>query len=108
MIKYYKLFDLMYRTGYTKNDLRKIISANTVAKLSKGENVTTDIIDRICEFFNCQPGDIMEYTQIMTRGDTGKEEEVADNTFWAKVPEERRPDPVAGAIKSYGEIEDNS
>lgn len=61
MIKYYKLFDLLNRKGMKKTDLLKIISSPTLAKLSKGEIVKTDIIDRICKKLNCQPGDIMEY-----------------------------------------------
>ena len=60
MIKYYKLFDLLNRRDMKKTDLLKIISSPTLAKLSKGEIVKTDIIDRICIFLNCQPGDIME------------------------------------------------
>lgn len=61
MIKYYKLFDLLNRRGYKKTDLLTIISSPTLAKLSKGETIKTDIIDKICEFLNCQPCDIMEY-----------------------------------------------
>ncbi|MBC2890670.1 MULTISPECIES: helix-turn-helix domain-containing protein [Gordonibacter] len=62
-IRYYKLFDLLARRGYKKTDLMKEVglSSVTVAKLSKGESVTTDTILRICERFDVQPGDIMEY-----------------------------------------------
>ena len=60
MIKYYKLFDLLNRRGLKKKDLQQIISAPTIAKLSKGETVKTDIIDKICLFLDCHPGDIME------------------------------------------------
>lgn len=60
MIKYYKLFDLINRREMKKTDLLKIMSSPTLAKLSKGETVKTDIIDRICLFLECQPGDIME------------------------------------------------
>ncbi len=38
-----------------------LLSSTTIAKLSKGESVTTDTILRICERFDVQPGDIMEY-----------------------------------------------
>lgn len=61
MIKYYKLFDLLTRRGMKKTDLLTIISAPTLAKLSKGESIRTDIICKICDFLDCQPGDIMEY-----------------------------------------------
>ena len=62
-MKYYKLFDLLTRKGMKKTDLlnKKVISSPTLAKLSKGETVTTEILSNICEALNCQPGDIMEY-----------------------------------------------
>ncbi|EOU1489389.1 helix-turn-helix transcriptional regulator [Clostridium perfringens] len=59
-IKYYKLFDLLNRKGMKKTDLLKIISSPTLAKLSKGDIVTTEVIQKICDFLECQPGDIME------------------------------------------------
>lgn len=43
-----------------KSDLTQIISAPTIAKLSKGQNVQTDVIDKICTFLEVQPSDIME------------------------------------------------
>lgn len=59
-IKYYKLFDLLNRKEMKKTDLLKIISSPTLAKLSKGEIITTEVIQKICDFLECQPGDIME------------------------------------------------
>lgn len=61
-IRYYKLFDALQRRGLKKTDLIKIagISAPTVAKLSKGETVTTEVIEKICNALDLQPGDIME------------------------------------------------
>ena len=69
MIYYFKLFDMLNRRGMKKTDLLKIISSPTLAKLSKGEVVKTDIIDRICLFMNCQPGDIMECVADRTETD---------------------------------------
>lgn len=60
MIRYYKLFDLLMRKGMKKTDLLQVISAPTLAKLSKGETVKTDTIDKICLFLECQPNEIME------------------------------------------------
>ena len=59
---YYRLFDILQRRGLKKTDLLKLagISAPTLAKLSKGETVTTEVIERICNALNVQPGDIME------------------------------------------------
>lgn len=60
---YYKLFDMLNRRGLKKTDLMELagISAPTLAKLSKGDTVTTDIISRLCAALGCQPADIMEY-----------------------------------------------
>ncbi len=61
-IKYYKLFDLLQRRSLKKTDLLTFagISSPTLAKLSKGDTVTTEVIQRICDALDCQPGDIME------------------------------------------------
>lgn len=64
-IKYYKLFDLLNRRNMKKSDLLEIISSKTIAKLSKGANVNTDIIDKICLHLKCQPSDIMEVVEEM-------------------------------------------
>jgi len=62
-IKYYRLFDLLNRKGLKKTDLLSLanISSPTLAKLSKGETVTTEVIDKICGALGVDPGDIMEY-----------------------------------------------
>lgn len=60
MLKYYKLFDLLNRRNMKKTDLLEVISSPTLAKLSKGKNMQTDAIDKICMLLECQPGDIME------------------------------------------------
>ena len=62
-IKYYRLFDLLQRRGMKKTDLIPLagISAPTLSKLSKGETVTTEIINKICISLNVQPENIMEY-----------------------------------------------
>ena len=62
-IRYYKLFDYLNRHDMSKTEMAKAVglSAPTLSKLSKGENVETNIIDRICRTLEVQPGDIMEY-----------------------------------------------
>ena len=60
MLRYYKLFDLLNRRNMKKTDLLKVISSPTLAKISKGKNIQTDAIDKICLLLECQPGDIME------------------------------------------------
>ena len=58
MMQYYKLFALLAGRGMKKTDLLSVISAPTLAKLSKGK---TDVLCKICDFLQCQPGEIMEY-----------------------------------------------
>lgn len=45
-----------------KAELRKLtgISSASIAKLGKGDNVTTDILLRICEALDCDLQDIVE------------------------------------------------
>ena len=69
MIRYYKLFDLLNRKGMKKTDLLQVISRGTLSKLSKGGIIQTDIIEKICDFLNCQPGDIMENVKFETETD---------------------------------------
>ncbi|MFD0710614.1 helix-turn-helix domain-containing protein [Paenibacillus sp. GCM10027626] len=47
----------------TKEELRQALglSSATIAKMGKGENVSLDVIDKICSHFNVQPNDIMEH-----------------------------------------------
>lgn len=63
-INYYKMLDLMNRQGIGKEELRKQINASpsTIAKFSKNEYVSLEIINKICGVLNCQPGDLLEYT----------------------------------------------
>ena len=62
-IRYYKLFDVLQRRGKKKTDLLEVISAPTLAKLSKGDTVKTDVIYKICMYLGVQPGDIMEIVE---------------------------------------------
>ena len=64
MIKYYKLFDVLNRREMSKEDLRLLIgvSSATMAKLSKHQYISMEVIDKICAVLHCQPGDILEYS----------------------------------------------
>ena len=61
MINYNKLFAILKDRGIKKTDLLKIMSTTSLRKLNKGENLTTETINRLCEMLECQPGDLMEY-----------------------------------------------
>lgn len=61
-VSYKKLWKLLIDHDMKKKDLAEKtgISSYTIAKMTKGENVTTDILVRICETLNCNIEDIME------------------------------------------------
>lgn len=60
---YNNLWKLLIDKGMNKSDLRQLtnLSQATIAKLSKGENVTTDVLERICICLNCDIQDIVEF-----------------------------------------------
>lgn len=62
MITFYKLFDVLNRRHMTIGDLQSAIgtSSTTMAKLRKNGNVSLVVIGKICDYLECQPGDIME------------------------------------------------
>lgn len=59
---YNKLWKLLIDKNMNKQDLRKQckVSGASVAKLAKGQNITTDILLRICKELDCDISDIME------------------------------------------------
>ncbi|MCH3999394.1 MAG: helix-turn-helix transcriptional regulator [Lachnospiraceae bacterium] len=61
-ISYKKLWKLLIDRDMNKQDLRKLcgLSSASIAKLGKGENITTDVLVRICEGLHCELEDIME------------------------------------------------
>lgn len=61
-ISYNKLWKLLIDKGMKKGELQKRaqISASSIAKLGKNENVNTDILVKICTALDCELNDIME------------------------------------------------
>lgn len=61
-VSYKKLWKLLIDKNMKKKDLRKLagISSASMAKLGKNENITTDILVKICSSLECDIGDIME------------------------------------------------
>lgn len=59
---YNKLWKLLIDKGWTKSELRQKagISSSTIAKLGKGDNITTDILLKICITLDCKIEDIVE------------------------------------------------
>lgn len=61
MITFYRLWDKLNRSGLKQKDLKEILSPATINKLRKNQIVTTDTIDKLCVYLNCQPEDILEF-----------------------------------------------
>ncbi|ACL18701.1 transcriptional regulator, XRE family [Desulfitobacterium hafniense DCB-2] len=61
-ISYNKLWKLLIDKGMNKQELKQLsgISTTSIAKLGKGENITTDVLLKICKALNCDIADIME------------------------------------------------
>lgn len=67
-MSYNRLWKLLIDKGMKKSDLRKVanVSSSSLAKLGKGENVTTDVILKICIALDCRVEDIMEIVKDET------------------------------------------
>lgn len=61
-ICYNKLFKMLIDKGMKKTEFRKQvgISEGTLAKLSRNENVSMDVIVKICRKMNCTVDDILD------------------------------------------------
>mgnify|MGYP000572090454 FL=1 len=61
-ISYKKLWVMLIQRDITKVQLRTDvgISAGTMSKLNKGEDVALSVLLRICDYLNCDIGDICE------------------------------------------------
>lgn len=58
--------------GKLKQDLREQakLSSTTMARLNNGDNVTTDVLARICEALDCDIADICEVVPTDMKGET--------------------------------------
>jgi DNA-binding Xre family transcriptional regulator len=62
MISYKKLWHVLSDKDLKKKDLVTLagVSSYTINKLNRGDNVTTDVLQRICRALDVGIGDIME------------------------------------------------
>ena len=65
-LRWKKLIDL----GLSKTDMmrRAKISTNVLARLSKGESVSMDSMEKICKVLDCNIGDVMEFITDESNG----------------------------------------
>ena len=68
-ISYKKLWKLLIDKDMKKKDLQKAagISAGSITKLGKNENVSTDVLVKVCKALNCNVDEIMDI--IETKGE---------------------------------------
>ena len=61
-VSYKKLFKLLIDRGMKKGELAELshLSSSSLAKLSKDENVSMDVLIRVCVALHVDFGDIME------------------------------------------------
>lgn len=61
-ISYNPLWKMLIDKGMNRKELREVsgISSASIAKLGKGENITTDILIKICKALDCKVEDIIE------------------------------------------------
>ena len=61
-LSYNGLWKLLIDKNMKKSDLKEMagISSASIAKLGKGDNITTDVLIKICESLDCRLEDIME------------------------------------------------
>ena len=64
IISYRKLWKILSERNMKKKELcaKAGISHASMAKLGKNENVTTDVLLKICDALQCDIGDIVELT----------------------------------------------
>lgn len=61
-VSYKKLWKLLIDRDMKKKDLRELsgISTASMAKLGKNQNVTTDVLVKVCHALKCDVADVME------------------------------------------------
>ena len=64
-VSYNGLWKLLIDKGMKKGDLQEKvgISSSTLAKMAKGEAVSMNVLERICEELNCDFGDLISYSR---------------------------------------------
>lgn len=63
LIVYMDVLQRLAARGWTSYKLRHegVIAEGTLTRLRKGQSVTTDTIDKLCELLECQPGEILRW-----------------------------------------------
>ena len=74
-VSYNGLWKILIDRGLQKKDLIENlnISSATIAKMGKGENVSLDVLAKICKCFDCNIGDVISFEEALElRGSKGE------------------------------------
>ena len=68
-VNYNKLWKQMIDKGMKKSDLRELtgIGTNTLAKLSKNQPVSMEVLMKLCEKLECDISDVCEFVKKIIR-----------------------------------------
>jgi len=68
-ISYNGLWKLLIDNNLYKKDLTEKlgISSATIAKMGKGEKVSMEVLQKICDYLDCNIGDIMSFQKEETK-----------------------------------------
>lgn len=68
---YKKLWKLLIDKNMKKKDLMQqaVISSFSIRKLNRGENITMEVLGKICKTLNCTLDDICEFEDIDSNAD---------------------------------------
>ena len=79
-ISYNGLWKKLIDNNMYKKDLaaKLNIRSATMAKMGKGEKVSLEVLQKICDFLNCDIGDIMSFEKTVKGDLTESDEEGGD------------------------------
>lgn len=62
-LSYDKLWNILEQKNITKTEFRKMVdvSSGTLAKMTANEPISLSIVERICDIFQCDVSDLLEY-----------------------------------------------
>ena len=70
-VRYNKLWKLLIDKKMSKADLRKaiVVSPSTMTKLRRDENVSLEVLLKICALFDCKMDDILDVVKSDVPGE---------------------------------------
>lgn len=68
---YGKLFKILQDRQIKKTELKEKtkLGWSTISKISNNREVSMEVLKKICEFLNCDIGDIVEFTNIEVKNE---------------------------------------